>query len=214
VLPIKWNYLGQRSAGLSAVSSSRRSSTPVPSSERWGLGLEKATEASWPNEKTPSQIRGGRSARLALATAGKYRFARDGHPFHQSNCAREDVIVITISQARNALFSFDAVSIHRSCGFYSEARVLQIDAVRELASIHLRSAFSPAIIAEASGSELVSPGLPRYYAATVARSVAHRQAGIGNILPGVYVPLMAGRDWLLCVTAESGHPCNVTGIRG
>ena len=54
-----------------------------------------------------------------------------------------------------------------------------------------------------------------YYAPiTVARSVAHRQAGIGNILPGVYVPLMAGRDWLLCVTAESGHPCIVAGIRG
>ena len=171
--------------------------------------MEKATEASWLNEKTPSQIRGGRSARFALATAGKYRFACDGHPFYQSNCEREDVIVITISQARKALFSFDAMSIHRSCGFlFSSSRIVDRGCPR-------RSIFRPAIIAVANGSELVSRPSPRYYARiTVARSIAHRQAGIGNILPGVYVPLMAGRDWLLCVTAESGHPCIVAGIRG
>jgi hypothetical protein len=137
----------------------------------------KATEASWRNEETPIQIRSGRSARLALVAADKYGFAYDGHPFFQSSCEREDVIVITIPQGRKVS--------------------------------------TVAIVGWSHRSHLVTAGLPEYYARiTVARSVAHRQAGIGNILPGVYVPLMAGRDWLLCVTAESGHPCFVAGIRG
>ena len=51
----------------------------------------------------PSQIRSGLSARLALAAAGKYRCACDGHPFYKSDCERQDVILITISQARTVL---------------------------------------------------------------------------------------------------------------
>ena len=178
MLIVKWNCFGHGSAGLR-----RRHQYGITAAlhlcHRGNAIVEvrrKATKASWRNEKTPIQIRSGRSARLALAAAGKYGFACDGHPFYQSYSEREDVIVVTISQERKASTVAIAGWSHRS--------------------------------------HLVTPRLPRYYAPTVARSVAHRQAGIGNILPGVYVPLMAGRDWLLCVTAESGHPCNVTGIRG
>src|SRR4029077_5192910 len=110
--------------------------------------------------------------------AGKYRFACDGHPFYQSNCAREDVIVITYFASKKSV-----VFLRR----YVDSSLLRFSILklayyrlRVSANEHqyLRSAFSPA-----NGSELVSPRLPRYYAATVARSVAHRQAGIGNILP-------------------------------
>lgn len=75
----------------------------------------------------------------------------------------------------------------------------------------VRKALTAALLA----LHLVSVRLPRYYARiTVARRGVHCPADVGNILPGVYVPFMAGRDWLLCFVAESGHPCTVARFRG